>query len=242
MFRSILTYFFLLLLFSSCATIIRSADNDLDSGYYNYEMEAQAKKDSTIYKTEAEFKAYVDISEDTMHIYRANQKNELELVDSIPNLNLVPDQLQYSLGLSTFDLDILIIPVKLRPSQNGQPPRINANINAGIYTGYRYDKYYFLYQKTALQDYKKETFQSGFSIGGFVGLGASLIDPTVSQGAVDFEYEGIILTFGPAVLLDTKSLNFGANMGFDFLLDSNADQWVYQGKPYIGVVIGLNLN
>ena len=34
----------------------------------------------------------------------------------------------------------------------------------------------------------------------------------------------------------------GFAVGADRLLDRNADRWIHEGKPWLGLVFGLNLN
>ncbi|MBX9852704.1 MAG: hypothetical protein K2X86_13240 [Cytophagaceae bacterium] len=36
--------------------------------------------------------------------------------------------------------------------------------------------------------------------------------------------------------------NAGLALGFGYLTDHNNDIWIYQNKPWIGVLAGLNLN
>jgi hypothetical protein len=51
-----------------------------------------------------------------------------------------------------------------------------------------------------------------------------------------------VLTKGIAGIIGLNNLTAGLAVGWDNLLDRNKKHWIYQGKPWIGFVFGLNLN
>lgn len=56
------------------------------------------------------------------------------------------------------------------------------------------------------------------------------------------EYEGVIINAGVATIYDARIFNIGLAVGLDHLMDANRQHWIYQHKPWFGVLFGLNLN
>ena len=79
-------------------------------------------------------------------------------------------------------------------------------------------------------------------MGAFTGLGASRMDPWVTQNAIDIEYDGLVNVSGIAAIIGLDKLSFALTLGVDHLLDKNRKVWIYQGKTWLGLGIGLNLN
>ena len=139
----------------------------------------------------------------------------------------------------TFDVDVLTIPFKIRPSVQSFPEQLNSNFSAALYLGRRFD-YYHLKSKKKV----KSNFISGFGggYGGFLGLGAVTMNPFVTQNAINYEYDGFVLTGGAAGIYDAKKFNLGLAVGTDFLVDKNRRVWIYHRKPWFGLLFGINLN
>ena len=68
------------------------------------------------------------------------------------------------------------------------------------------------------------------------------MNPWVTSDRVQIEYEGIIWTKGIAGLVGLNNFTVGLALGWDHLLDQNRKDWIYQQKPWLGFVFGLNLN
>ena len=82
----------------------------------------------------------------------------------------------------------------------------------------------------------------GYSVGGFLGLGAARIDEYVTLNRINYEYDGTVITGGFAGEFGINKLNFGLTFGIDYLTDKNRHVWVNQTKPWMGLSIGINLN
>lgn len=141
----------------------------------------------------------------------------------------------------TFDIDILTIPFKIRPSVKNFPEQLNANFSAALYLGRRRDIYQI---KTAAKNLRSYTRLSGVGLGygGFIGLGAVTMNPFVTQGKIIYEYDGMVINSGIAGVYDAKKFNIGLAVGTDFLVDKNRQDWIYQDKLWLGVLLGINLN
>ncbi len=148
---------------------------------------------------------------------------------------------QLKLKRVTFDLDVLTVPFKIRPSTAGFPEQLNANFDAAMYFGRRVDR--FTIETTRRGRTSKTRLRgTGYGYGGFLGVGSEAVNPYVTRNRIDYEYDGFVLNGGVAGIYDAKRFNLGLALGADFLVDRNRHDWIYQGKPWIGVLFGINLN
>ena len=141
-----------------------------------------------------------------------------------------------------FDLDVITILFKYRPPVKSFPNQINTNFNGALYAGYRTDFYTLAYDETPLHVSKRKINHFGYSLGGFAGAGTARIDEYVTLNRIDYEYDGAVVTTGVAIELNLNRINFVIVGGLDFLTDKNSHVWVNEGKGWVGVGLGLNLN
>ena len=151
------------------------------------------------------------------------------------------DVKQLKLHRNTFDIDILTVPFKIRPSVRGFPEQLTADFDAALYLGRRRDNYTITNVKTRGNS-KLQLTGAGYGYGGFVGLGSVAMNPYVTRNAIDYEYDGFVLNGGFAGIYDAKRFNIGLAVGTDFLVDKNRNSWIYHGKPWVGVLFGIDLN
>ncbi len=141
------------------------------------------------------------------------------------------------------DVDVFTIPFKVRPAQAGIPAQLNSNFNAALYLGRRIDFYQFSNQRVTPDFQTRRLRSRGFGYGVFAGIGSAVINdlvlPTRKPG---FEYEGVVIDLGAALIYDARLFNVGLAVGADHLLDANRHYWVYQQRPWFGILFGLNLN
>ncbi|UOQ54400.1 hypothetical protein [Hymenobacter cellulosivorans] len=77
----------------------------------------------------------------------------------------------------------------------------------------------------------------------FTGLGSTAVSADVlRQTGTGVEYEGFVVHAGAATIYDARIFNLGLAVGFDQLLGPDGSQWLYQRKPWFGVLFGLDLN
>jgi hypothetical protein len=237
MIRLILCSIFIVYVLSSCETLKQSPKFSFNEGYYYSKL--YHKKEKHI---------YVVPSEDSIKIFSAKKLGKgIDTTGAIKIIlpaNEKPSSFDYySFQKSSFDFDVLNILFKLRPSVKDFPPQFNNNIlNGAFYIGDRIDVYKIKYKRTPLENYQRFTSHHGYSAGLFAGIGASRIDEYVTQNAINIEYDGVVGIWGVCALMAVDKINFGLNVGEDHLFDHNRKLWIYQGKPWVGLSISLNLN
>lgn len=173
--------------------------------------------------------------------------NHREIDTTTPYSIYLPEQgtevkNDFKLSQSSFDIDFLTIPLKLRFAEKDVPPQLNANLNGAIYLGYRTDIYRISYQITPLKKAHRNITHLGYSMGLFSGFGNTFISTTNTNNLIQQEYDGLIWSKGLAGIIGVNSFTVGITFGFDNLLDENKRIWTYQNKPWIGLAFGLNLN
>jgi hypothetical protein len=217
----ILIYFILFILLGSCSVIQNTPKFGLQDGFY------QSK----------EKKIFVETQNDTLLVSSVKGQPVLTLPLSTNQI-----QNNFTFQKSTFDLDVLAIPIKYRGKEAGLPAQLNSEINAALYLGKRKDYFQVQYDQTPTMKFKRKIDHYGFSFGGFIGIGNAVINSDVSQGQVGYEYQGITFSKGVAGIIAINNFTLGVAYGFDQLLDGNASQWIYNQKPWVGLALGLNLN
>lgn len=226
-----------MLVLASCQTLKQSSKYGLTEGYYT----GYSKGDSKV-------SLYVFPDEDSIKVYRSHMALQNK-VDSSRSLYLSFSNTykegprEYYFRQTTLDVDILSILLKYRPPVQGFPNQLNTSIlNGAVFLGMRKDIYHLRYNKAAFGVEKRSVNHIGSSFGIFTGIGASRIDPFVTRGALSIEYDGFVNPSGVAAIIAVDKLTFGITAGVDHLLDHNHPVWIYQGKPWIGLSVGLNLN
>ena len=148
---------------------------------------------------------------------------------------------QIKMYRNTLDIDVLTVPFKIRPSVKGFPQQLDANFDAALYIGRRRDNY-TIEKPTSKRALKPRITGAGYGYGGFIGIGSVTMNPYVTEQTINYEYSGFVLNGGIAGIYDAKKFNIGLALGADILMDKNRSNWIYQGKPWIGVLFGINLN
>ncbi|MBC7919835.1 MAG: hypothetical protein H7Z75_01970 [Ferruginibacter sp.] len=226
------------LLLSACGVLKESPKYQLTDGIY-YTKTASGQSD----------KVYVQVREDTILVYPFTPVPPRQrTVVNQPVLVIPPESKengisnQYGFTVYSFDFDILTIPFKIRPSTSDFPPQFNTNFNGNVYLGYRWDKYAVRYEKTPIGSLKRSVAHYGYSVGGFTGIGATAVNPWVTNNQVASEYDGIVNLTGVAAILAINNVTLGVGVGIDHLLEGNRRYWIYQRKPWVGLTFGVNLN
>lgn len=212
-----------IILLSSCASIEQIHKNELSDGSYK---QIDAIKNKSV---------QIENLNDTIAVYY----NAMQSIN-LPMYNSKQENIQFK--KLSFDVDLITIPVKYRPSIKGIPNQLTTDINASIYLGIRNDLYKINYSKSISGLYKRKIHHVGFSIGSILGIGNTLVNEHYTSSQITNEYQGIVLSKGIAGIVAINNYTIGLSYGFDQLLDKNRLFWVYQQKPWLGLTLGLNIN
>ncbi len=229
-------FFLILLFFSSCALLKKTAKQELSDGLYT-------KKSSS-----NKSRVYVNVLEETIHLYPTIKQNNVSVLDTsspyevyLPKLQS-SEKIDFKLSKTSFDVDFFTIPFKLRFAEKSVPTQLNANINGAVYLGYRRDTYKINYHTNLLKTSIRKTNHFGYSLGFFTGFGNTFMSPTNTDNVLQQEYDGIVWGKGIAGIIGINNFTIGLTLGFDNLLDKNKSIWIYESRPWLGLAFGLNLN
>ncbi|GAB2947064.1 hypothetical protein GCM10027048_10100 [Hymenobacter coalescens] len=179
---------------------------------------------------------YVEQAGDTLHFLADDSATAPVLYRLQPRRHAV-------LLARRFDLDVFTIPFKIRPARAPLPIQLNTNFNAALYYGRRLDFYHLTSRRSATGRTTPYIRTTGIGYGLFTGLGAAVINPDVTrQQTAVAEYEGLVAHAGAAFIYDAHIFNIGLAIGADHLFGTDRRYWIYQHKPWVGVLFGLDLN
>jgi hypothetical protein len=142
----------------------------------------------------------------------------------------------------SFDVDVITTLVKYRPASGNALPQMETQLSAALYLGRRADVYRVDWPDSPFPLRQRRTLHYGLSTGAFLGVGGAPMNPWVTNYRITDEYTGVVLSGGVAMIGALNRTTLGAAVGWDALLNHQASLWVYQGRPWLGLVFGVNLN
>ncbi|MCH7414256.1 hypothetical protein MM213_12210 [Belliella sp. R4-6] len=230
-------FIFLSVILNSCIASKETVKFEIEDGLYTSKVFGQKEK------------IYLDNEYDSIYIFPIVKKGEFYQIDTLENDALIypqhlaevdcPDSYFTTNG---FDIDLITIPFKYRFPVANQPQQLSTNLNASVYAGYRTDFYSLKYRRNKFGQQERKTRHYGLSFGAFSGFGSSPITPWFTNDQITEEYDGLVWSNGLAFSIGIDYLNLGFALGWDRLLDKNSNLWIYQRKPWLGLIIGININ
>ena len=220
-------------LITSCNTLEKASMHGFNSGFY--QLESKQKSDQNV---------YVETTDEKIDVYHQTKKQPD--ANAFLTISLKPsDSIKISpmvFKKESLDVDITAILLKYRPSVHGLPGQMTTDFNIGLYTGWRYDRYKIESRLDPLGNNHHKINNWGYDFGLFTGPGATIISPFTTQNKVIDEYSGMIIQTGIAGFIESNIASFGIAVGFDSLLNSDREVWIYNKKPWVGFIVGIALN
>ena len=218
---------------TSCNSLEKASMHGFNSGYY--QLEAKQKSDQNV---------YVEVTDEKIDVYHQTKKQ--------PDTNAfltIPLKPSDSISISpvvfkkeSLDVDITAILLKYRPSVHGLPGQMTADFNIAVYAGWRHDSFKIVSKMDPLGKNHHKINNWGYDFGLFAGPGATQISPFTTQNEVIDEYSGMIIQTGFAGFIESNIASFGIALGFDSLLNSDKNVWIYDKKPWVGFIVGIAIN
>lgn len=220
---------------AACLPFDKIYSHDFDDGYFK--LKSSGKKAENI---------YLNITDDSLKVYSVQKENKFKLSDTIAfsevNLkSIVPGNVLFN---STFvktsaDIDLSTAILKFRPASGNVPSQLSTNVNGIIYTGFRKDFFKLKSSFSELHEMSSFIRHTGFDFGFFAGIGITPVTPTVTMFRTIQEYDGIVFQKGFSVFGTFENMSVGLALGFDNLLDKNKAIWIFNNKPWFGLVLGI---
>lgn len=220
---------------AGCGSIEKLAKHEFDDGFYKLKIPDTSS-----------VKVFTKISNDSVYVYKVMGSGKEAKADPFAFKSASLNEIKPGgyLYRSTFiknsiDADLITVLLKYRPSKSNVPQQLNANLNAAIYLGYKKNYYKINTSISPIKEVSSSIHHFSFDAGIFAGVGITPINPTVTNDKVGLEYDGMVFQKGVAAFVGIDIFNFGIGLGFDNLLDSNKDHWIYNQKPWIGLMLGI---
>lgn len=221
-----------LFFFSSCSIIEKTARHGFENGYYRFRQNEGRS-----------LPVYVNVARDTLFLYnRDSVGKDRPAFLQLPHTDCSgKEEGTFRFSKQSLDVDLTSVFFKYRRSVQHRPAQLTTDLNAAIYVGWRFDTYTIKYSRDVLQQCAPKQFHRGFDAGVFFGGGTASLSPFTTGGAIDYEYNGMILQYGAAAFLESSFASFGIAVGFDHLTGPHRNVWIYQRKPWFGFVVGIAL-
>jgi hypothetical protein len=223
----------IIFLFPSCKIIEQSSVHAFEDGYYSVQKDTLQPE-----------KLYSVVSENEIAVWRVSPDSNNKMIWQIP----LTDSLstwqgnEFRFTKSSLDIDLSSVLLKYRPGIYKLPAQWINEFNLAIYTGWRKDRYR-IYQKTdPVGRSKIHQTHRGFDAGLFAGAGSTLVNPFSTRSLISNEYNALFLQLGGAGFLETRFASFGIAVGKDYLTGPDFNKWIYQGKWWLGMMVGVAIN
>ena len=224
------------LLTSGCVSLGKLARHDFDSGFYK--LKVNGGKPARV---------YAEVVDDSVIVYPINNVGNREIpnISSSTGTKISRTKSDNYLYQSCFinnslDIDLTTIIFKSRHSMDDVPNQFSADLDIALYLGIRKDFYKLVTPVHPIHEEKSYIRQIGYDFGIFAGIGSTPVNPTVTNNKINQEYDAMIFQKGFAAFISINKMSFGLALGFDNLLDKSRSSWIYNQKPYLGLIISVS--
>lgn len=229
-------YGLLIVMLSGCVSVGKIGRHDFDSGFYKLKVQGAAPS-----------RVYAEVIEDSIIVYPVNSTGRKEFPNTssssgIKISRIKTDNYYYKASFinKSVNIDLTSIIFKSRSSMDDVPNQFSADLDVAIYAGFRKDFYKIVSPAHPLHEENSSIMQIGFDLGVFAGIGSSPVNPTVTNNKISQEYDAMIFQKGIAGFISINKMSFGLAVGFDNLIDKNRSSWIYNQKPYLGLIISVS--
>ena len=173
----------------------------------------------------------------------ANYETNHHFPDANHDVGMVPNKFVYT--DHKFLLQGLSIPLKIRPAlkdrslKDSFPSQVETGLNVGLAFGVKFSRNIYRSEKNMFgQSTNRVSISSGF----FMGTGgADLKKANTRDPIIQYERKVPMLNPGFFLMLGFNNVNFGYAAGVDYALGRDRKSWLYQGKFWHGISIGLDI-
>jgi hypothetical protein len=235
--RNILVVFGLVFLLSvSCASLGKLSRHDFCSGFYKLKVQGAGPS-----------RVYAEVIEDSIIVYPVNSDGKKGFPDFSSSRGMRVSRVKSDnyfykscFTNNSADVDLTSIIFKSRHSRDDVPNQFSADLDIALYAGVRKDFYTMVSPAHSLSEEKSYVRQIGFDLGVFAGIGSTPVNPTVTNNKISQEYDAMIFQKGIAGFISINKMSVGLALGFDNLLDKSKSSWIYNQKPYLGLIISVS--
>lgn len=155
----------------------------------------------------------------------------------------VPKNLVYY--SSNFQIQAISVPFKFRPAVRNNPRILDSlpaqtetGFTLGFAAGTKYTKNTFSLNKNILGSYVNKV---SIYPGGFLSFGTTALTRLKTYGSVNFDRNVPLISIGGFIMFGFNNINIGYTIGIDNPISKYGSNWVYKGRIWQGLTIGLDL-
>jgi hypothetical protein len=126
------------------------------------------------------------------------------------------------------------------PERAAVPAQVENNISFALAPGFKHSWITYRGSKNSLG---LNTTTLSTSLGALVGLGVVEVSDKTTQNRITAAQtsKNAIIPVGGHVVFGYNTLNIGLAGGVDIITGPNKEAWIYKGKGWLGVIVGLDL-
>lgn len=162
-----------------------------------------------------------------------------EVRSFLNNKRFDSDDFSYYYG--KFSLSAMTIPLKYRGGVGNDtinPPTLETGFNINFAPAYRLNWSAYNPSRKFLGS---NLTNYSITLGGLLGIGGTDLKTKTNSPGLLSDRKSTIFTYGGMILLGLNSIGVGYSFGFDNVLGTGSDYWVYQGKLWQGVTISVDI-
>ncbi len=157
----------------------------------------------------------------------------------IKKRNTLKEIVEYeSIPYAVLEVGAVTIPFKYWKGRDGNPNNTSTDFNAGVYLGRKWGRQRFYYDKD--KNHKSVALTLA------IFSGPSKIDITKDNITDTLKFKKassqLNLSVGTGAMLSYRSFNIGVFSGYDIPLTTEARNWQYANKRWIGFGVGYSIN
>lgn len=167
--------------------------------------------------------------------------------DSYTGLNLKSGT-KFRFNLNEPIFQALTIPIKLRPSLGEENLKSTASASFNVAFSYGRKFTYKTYSQQFLYDDSDKEISSASSIQAFTLIPGFFLGPTVvsldssnTAGHIKPSQSVVGGSLGGFTIIGLNSFNIGVAVGCDFVFGRQPSNWDYNAKPWLGLIVGIDL-
>lgn len=134
----------------------------------------------------------------------------------------------------------IVIPIKFRLATGGVPPQVESGPTLALAPGFKRSWNTYHGTKNALGF---STNSISVSAGLILGLGVTDVNSKTTQNQVaDINAtKNAVIPLGFHFVAGYNNFNVGAALGWDAITGPNSSKWNYNGKPWVGLIVGFDI-
>jgi len=135
------------------------------------------------------------------------------------------------------------IPFKVRFETDEKPYNLSTSVNVGFTISWKkiYHSYRPISESKDTKPFANKTSQFELGLAPFLGITAIDLEASNTNDIVENDRKIFGLSFGIFGMIGIDDFDIGVGIGIDHGFSNQSSDWIYQNKPWIGLILGIDL-